>query len=307
MTDLILVHGVNHQQDGADAIEARWLPCLASGVRTAGFPEIADRLTAHAPAETRFRCRAAYYGNLFTTPGIMGAGETLTPVETILAEQIAREWLERAAADAPSKRDREAAAGELARLDAEPVHVQGVYAYARSAMAAVARLPWMGRLGLMFAQTFLVRNLKQVTRYLTDDSVREAAQQSVLSLLTPETRVIVAHSLGSIVAYEALHRLTGPLPLLVTIGSPLGLRGAIYERLRPQPPTYPPHLLRWTNVADRNDLVAAEPDLAPSFGGRPPGARFEAAVTVNNEGEPHKAEFYLTKPEVGRPIAETFG
>jgi hypothetical protein len=125
----------------------------------------------------------------------------------------------------------------------------------------------------------------------------------VLHLADDRTRVIVAHSLGSVVAYEACFRLRHSLPLLVTIGSPLGLANVVYQRLRPQPPVFPPLVRRWVNIADRNDVVAAEPDLRRFFGAVPPEAVFEA-VAVTNGKDAHKAESYLTAVEVGRAIGE---
>ena len=60
---------------------------------------------------------------------------------------------------------------------------------------------------------------------------------------------------------------------------------------------------RLVNVADRNDLVAAEPDLGALFGGGlPEGATFDAAETVDLGAEPHRGIFYLNKVQVGRPV-----
>ena len=94
------------------------------------------------------------------------------------------------------------------------------------------------------------------------------------------------------------------MELLLTIGSPLGLHTIVYERVQPQPPGFPPLVRRWVNIADRNDLVAAEPDLAPQFGTPPEGARFDAAWTVVNGAKPHEGTFYLGKKQVGSPVAE---
>ena len=97
-----------------------------------------------------------------------------------------------------------------------------------------------------------------------------------------------------------------PLPLLVTLGSPLGLDTIIYPKLRPQPPTYPPKALRWVNIADSDDFVAAEPDLTKFFSnGIPSTASFEGAHTVDNGAKPHNVDFYLTKAQVGKPVGET--
>jgi surfactin synthase thioesterase subunit len=127
-----------------------------------------------------------------------------------------------------------------------------------------------------------------------------------MALVDAQTQIVIGHSLGSVVAYEAMHRLTHALPLLLTIGSPLGLETIIYQHLRPQPPEFPSVVQRWVNVTDRNDLVAAEPNLLRMFAtGLPSGARFESGYTVDNGAEPHRADFYLTKAQVGKPIGET--
>ena len=148
-----------------------------------------------------------------------------------------------------------------------------------------------------------MRSLTQVTRYLSDDALREQALARVHALLTPGTRVLIGHSLGSVVAFEAAQRFDHPLPLLITIGCPLGLHTVVYERVRPQPPRFPPAVHHWVNIADRNDIVAAEPDLTPLFGSTaPPGAVLEGGYTVENGAKPHQADFYLTKAQVGRPI-----
>ncbi len=96
-----------------------------------------------------------------------------------------------------------------------------------------------------------------------------------------------------------------PLPLLLTLGSPLGLQTIVYQRLRPQPPGFPPNVRRWVNVADRDDFVAAEPDLKSFFkNGMPVDAIFEGGYTVDNGADPHNSEFYLGKTQVGKPVGE---
>jgi hypothetical protein len=159
-----------------------------------------------------------------------------------------------------------------------------------------------------FAERFVNRSLAQVTRYLTNEEIRSAALASVFKLIGPETKVLIGHSLGSVVAYEAAHRMGQPLPLLLTLGSPLGLQTIVYQRLRPQPPGFPPNVRRWVNVADRDDFIAVAPDLKALFGpGMPAEAAFEGSYTVDNGASPHRSDFYLGKAQVGRPIGELFG
>ncbi len=62
---------------------------------------------------------------------------------------------------------------------------------------------------------------------------------------------------------------------------------------------------RWVNVADKDDLVAAEPNLTNLFAvSMPRDAIFEGSYTVKNGAEPHSAQFYLGKDHLGRPVGQ---
>lgn len=305
MATVILVHGIAQQQKSADCLEAQWLPALAGGLRTAGFPELADRLWCARATPEGIDARMAFYGHLFLQPDQMGdePGE-LSPAQQEVAEELALAWLAHGVNRSSRPRDRMDAARELAYVRHEIGREEaGLGEVARKAVNSLARVRWFAPYGMAFAERFVWQALTQVTAYLTDDAVREAALQTVLDLAGPDTKVIIGHSLGSVVAYEAAHRLEPPLPLLVTLGSPLGLDSIIYPRLRPQPPTFPARVRRWVNVADPDDLVAAEPDLRGLFSsGLPAGAVFDGSYTVDNGAEPHSAKFYLSRAEVGRPV-----
>lgn len=231
----------------------------------------------------------------------------LTSTQNQIAETLAREWLGRVAGRATKDRTRVAGARELAYLSGQMGAEQGGGAIARSAIGGLSRVSWFAPHGMGFAERFVNRALAQVSRYLSDDTIRSAAIDCVLRLVGPETRVLIGHSLGSVVAYEAAHRIRQPLQLLLTLGSPLGLQTIVYQRLRPQPPGFPPAVRRWINVADRDDFIAAEADLTGFFGvGKPPSSVFEGGYTVDNGAEPHNSDFYLGKAQVGRPVREAF-
>ncbi len=308
MATIVLVHGIAQEQKSADTLEEEWLPDLAGGVRTAGFPEIADRLYRLRSGLTGIDTRMAFYGDVFLRSDQQGLEpDELSWPEQALAEQLAMEWTARAASRSADEKSRRAASRELAQLQQTRAEEQGARAAARSAINGLARIRWFAPCGMGFAARFVMRSLTQVTRYLSDDELREQVLARVHALLTPGTRVLIGHSLGSVVAFEAAQRLDHPLPLLITMGCPLGLRTVVYERVRPQPPRFPPAVLRWVNIADRNDIVAAEPDLTPLFGSTvPPGAVLEGGYTVENGAKPHQADFYLTKTQVGRPIGVLF-
>ncbi len=299
---IALVHGIAQEQGSADGLEQAWLPHLAGGVRVAGFAELADRLWRDRATPGGIDARMAFYGDCFLRPGHMGADPgDLTAGQQALAEQLAHAWLERTAATSPDALDRREAQRAL-RPNGER---QGAGAMARTAIAGLARLRWFAPFGMAMAERFVVRALTQVTRYFTEERVRGHALAEVLKLVGPETRVLLGHSLGSVVAYEAAHHLERPLPLLVTLGSPLGLRMIVYERLRPQPPRFPPAVSRWVNLAGRDDCIAAAPDLTALFGPTLPAhASLEGGWTVDTGAKPHDPTYYLTKQETGRPIAQ---
>jgi hypothetical protein len=308
MAEIVLVHGIDQQQKSADMLESQWTPCLAGGVRAAGFPDVADRIWRGARGPGSIETRMAFYGSLFLTPGRQGddPGE-FTEEESEFAEALALEWLKHAAERATNAKIREIGGRELAYVTKQMGAEQGARSVVRSAASSLAKISWFAPLGMGFAERFVNRSLAQVTRYFTDKEVRSAALGSVFKLIDPETKVLIGHSLGSVVAYEAAHLLGGALPLLLTTGSPLGLSTIVYERLRPKPPSFPPKVWRWVNVADRDDFVATEPDLRGLFGaGLPAGAVFEAGHTVDNGASPHNCDFYLGKAQVGRPVGEIF-
>jgi pimeloyl-ACP methyl ester carboxylesterase len=135
--------------------------------------------------------------------------------------------------------------------------------------------------------------------------VRRQVQQSVLDIVSDDTRVMLGHSLGSIVAYEVLCAHPElPVRSLVTLGSPLGL-GAVHRRLRPPVVDgrgqFPHGIERWTNIADAADMVALVKDLAPIFGTVTGGTVDD--VLVYNGATMHDVNPYLTAVETGRAVA----
>ena len=248
---------------------------------------------------------------MFLTPDQQGAeGAAIPQDQAQFAETLAQEWLQRSAERASKQKIKTLATSELAYVRGNMgEEVQGLGNVVRSAMKSLAKISWFAPTGMAFAERFVNRALAQVTKYLTEEETRKKAQEAVLALIGPETKVLIGHSLGSVVAYEVTHRLDRPLPLplplFVTLGSPLGLDSIIYPKLRPKPPAFPILVQRWMNLADRDDFIAAEPDLTKFFSkGVPQGARFEGGYTVDNGAEPHKATFYLKKEKLAWAIAE---
>jgi hypothetical protein len=85
---------------------------------------------------------------------------------------------------------------------------------------------------------------------------------------------------------------------LVTLGSPLGIRNLIFDRLLPEPGAWPGGTgLNWTNIADAGDVVALVKDLRPAFGER------LVCRDVHNGSHAHDALRYLASEKTGGAVA----
>ncbi|WP_055626750.1 hypothetical protein [Streptomyces hirsutus] len=306
MSEIVLVHGIGQEQESADLLEASWLPALAGGLRGAGHPQVADQVWRNG-GPGGIECRMVFYGDLFLKPGKMGgAGDfsDLSPQQRELAEALGIEWLQRAEERAALREDRDQAYRQLLALDGNAKGREGWKAAGRPVLQGLSRLRWFASGTMWFARTFVERALSQVTRYLTEEDLRAEVQSRIADRTGPETVAIVGHSLGSVAAFQSAHRLTRELPLLLTLGSPLGLRTVVYDRLT-DARTVPPTTRSWVNLADRDDLVAAAPDLAPLFAD--PYGALRSDWTLDNGAEPHRVESYLGKRAVGKAVAAALG
>ena len=207
MAEIVLVHGIGQEQETADKLEAAWLPALAGGVRMAGFPQVADRIwRVRGPGS--IEARMAYYGALFLSPNQQGGDPgDFTAEESAFAERLAVEWLQHAAERASRKTAMRTGQRELAYVSGQMGVEQGAGSAVRSAIAGLAKIAWFAPLSMGFAERFVNRALAQVTRYFTDEVVRSSALDAVSKLIGPETKAVIGHSLGSVVAYEAVQRL----------------------------------------------------------------------------------------------------
>lgn len=156
-------------------------------------------------------------------------------------------------------------------------------------------------------ERYITPLLREVSLYfsITDPGRRQAVQSTIgaaVSLHRP--RVVIAHSLGSVAAYETFWTY-GRLgvELLLTIGSPLAFPDQVFDKLLPAPVggrgRRPPGVRRWINIADPADLVALPRHL---------GARFDG-VDVDQEVAAgafftHAAGAYLRTPELRGVIGD---
>ena len=327
MTRLVLVHGRDLDGRDPEALEAQWLGALGAGLAAAGstlrptdddasfvyYGDTLERLVdGGAPPPVTVHALAADPAALPRLVGALADGElrfVLDVVREVLAAARRRPEDE-APSDAPPPVEAQGAVGDAL--------VEALV----GALALVDRyVPWV-------SAAVLLTLTRDVYVYLHDDAVRRVIDAGLADALADATSdggpaVVIAHSLGSVVAYSVLSgrpsgrlpgRSGGPdVPLLLTPGSPLGIR-AIRDALRARAPlAYPARVGRWVSPRDPRDLLALR-DLTPDVFPLPDGSPSIEALSVTNRAPGfHAAAYplddgswagYLALPEVAGPVGE---
>ncbi|MFD7666836.1 hypothetical protein [Streptomyces sp. NPDC059788] len=286
MPAVVVVHGVGKQYLGPQTLHGSITPAVLDGVRL-----------ADGPALTAQDVEVAFYGHWFRPAGSpspahkgdAAPSDSAHPYDTELLLAL---WTEAARTD-PDRVPPPPDGGSRTKA-ATPQFVQ-------RALYALSRSRFLART----ADRFLIGVLQQVRRYLTEERTREQVQREIASVVTPETRVLIGHSLGSVVAYEALCRHPEwQVTAFVSVGSPLGIPHLVFDRLVPGPVAgagaWPGRARTWTNICDRRDVVALTKRLAPLFPGGPAAVH---DVLVDNGWQAHAIERHLTAVETGAAIA----
>lgn len=140
--------------------------------------------------------------------------------------------------------------------------------------------------------------------YLHNPTIQEKIDSLVLQEFSAPECVVVGHSMGSIVGYNVLRKLSGVnVRSFITIGSPLGIRG-IKSRLK-HPLTYPSSLTgQWHNIYDKRDGIALQPLDDTHFSIKPAISNHNNAVNSTNNH--HGIEGYLSNLFVAKTIHEAF-
>ncbi|WP_433722385.1 hypothetical protein ACQP0C_21360 [Nocardia sp. CA-129566] len=161
-------------------------------------------------------------------------------------------------------------------------------------------------------ERMLVGNMKQAIAFLGDPGVKARVLDRLRESVSADTRVLIGHSLGSIVAYELLCAAAGetPVELLVTMGSPLGIPLLVFDRLTPVPVdgvgAWPGTGIGWVNVSDPDDFVALRPQLGGLFAAADSDVSVDDRV-VDNGSDPHAAQRYLNSRETGSAVGAVIG
>ncbi len=186
-----------------------------------------------------------------------------------------------------------------------------------------------------FADWLLGKLLKDLAFYYDDNrmikgrndqyaTAKNVLRDELRNALLPEKEkeiMLIAHSMGSIIAYDVLRNLGREnagveIPHFVTIGSPLGLphvKGKIIQEREYDPRVRTPSIVtkRWVNYADRKDPVAVDVHLRDDYEENDKTVRVKDDLISNDYRKPagekehnhHKSYGYLRTPELSKHVA----
>ena len=282
MATVVGVHGIAQQYKGPEVLRTEWETPMRDGVTLAGGALPAGSLGC------------AFYGILFRPAGAVRAADEHFNLSDV-TEDEAELFIALVGSAAQSDPGRTPPADAALRWSTP------------NAVQRALRLLSQSRFFIGVAKGAMIGDVKQVRRYLREPEIREAAQKAVDAVVTEETRVLIGHSLGSVVAYEALHAYSGSprwanVATFITLGSPLGIPNLIFDALRPPPSEargqWPPGIRRWVNVSDDGDIVALTKTLGPLFGSQ------VIDIRIDNGATAHDVSPYLTARETGEAIKQ---
>lgn len=278
MAKIVGVHGINHELSGSHLIHHDWLPALKDGL---------DRVGATLESDNELRC--AFYGDIFRGRPKSGTGipeYDASDIDSDWEKELLVQWWKEAAKVENGIKD----PSDVSREKATPRIVQ-------NALTALSGSQFFGPI----AEKIVIFYLKQVGGYLHDPEMRKQIQDRVVKAIDEDTRVLVGHSLGSIVCYETLcQHPEWPVKVFVSLGSPLGIKRLIFDQLDPAPHAnlgqWPGSIKNWVNIADAGDIVALKKQLNPLFNG------LIEDKLVDNGSTAHDAQNYLTAAQTGEAI-----
>ncbi|MCH7838125.1 MAG: hypothetical protein IIC26_06405, partial [Chloroflexi bacterium] len=173
-------------------------------------------------------------------------------------------------------------------------------------------------LGLYYDENRKIRDREKKLR-----PVRQVIMDELKNALLPlegQQIMVIAHSMGSIIAYDVLRDIGQEKPAFglahfVTIGSPLGLepvKDKIHETYKKRGHRRTPTIVtkRWANYADRDDPIAIDKHLSDDYGPNDRGIHVEDDLVLNDYVNPsgdrnaHKSYGYLRTPELSEHIRD---
>ena len=291
MKRIIFTHGKNPKPAPA-AHHQQLLRCLLHGVSKVN-PQVAAEIEAH---------------DCFT---LVSWSHLFYPERLDLADILP--WIDRLLAEADPPADLQAA---------RPLK----YRLTRMLYTLGDHLPWLIPL---IPDPRVRRSIQETNHYFNNHDntacrIRQLQKAPLCEAVERGERVLlIGHSMGSIIAYDALWELQhlegkhSCVDWLLTLGSPLGMR-YVQHRLagsdNRSPGRYPCNFNHWVNISSRGDLVALDPLLANDFRAMTDTGCIDSIRDMRNDVlnhyrddkglNVHKSYGYLVNPHVAQVIVE---
>lgn len=296
--EIIFIHGRSQQGKQPSELKQEWVDSLNRGLRLSD-PD----LPPISPGQVRF----PFYGDTLDrlakgltdgdVPDVILRGE---PAVASDEKRFMFEVLTEVQREQRIPDDEIAALADQAVLERGPLN----WPWMRAVLQRLDRNP-----ALSAAAIALVTH--DVYQYLTNGTVRRRIDAGVVQAFRPGVEsVVVAHSLGTVVAYTLLMRegqtRGWQVPELITVGSPLAVR-AIRDRApgigQVGGNRAPSCVARWFNAMDPDDAVALHPLDADHFPLVPTRPEIENKVDIDNHTpNQHGIDGYLGDPVLARRI-----
>ncbi len=290
---LVFIHGRAQQNKDAAALKKEWIAAFTKGLK-------ANNLTLPI-AETDIRF--PYYGD--TLHQLVQGVDPAVAADIVIkgtgpADAAEREFMRDVLIEVAQKEgitDAEIAAEVGAEVVAKgPLNwgwVQGI-------LKVIDRKVPFGSSASVALFT------KDVFHYLSNTGLRQHINTGVSAAIqSEEPTVVVAHSLGTVVAYSLLTERGKAqkwnVPNFITVGSPLGVTKIRQSISALSPIGQPSCVGSWFNALDEGDVVALYPLAPPHFDISPKSIRNKRDVENHTDNQ-HGIAGYLDDPEVAKAI-----
>ena len=295
---VIFIHGMNQQHHSAASIRQRWLHILQKGIRKHRHDARFSYLRRHI--------HIPFYGDLlshYNVRNILNAG-TLMPQQwpSFRFRQPVQPQLP---APVPRPGWRKPVISDLPQLNLnDPMDFKQKFKFITTLSKNVALRDFVLLLNYFpsLHRSLLQKFLIETYLYLDNPSfIKEVHERIARQLNGRKPCIVIAHSLGSVIAYNYL--IQHPelnVQRFITLGSPLAFQ--VIQSHLPQPIGRPAAITGdWINFYSTDDFLTAFPLTQPPF-------QFQPAII--NHGirthiyRPHDITGYLLHPQVVEAILE---
>ncbi|MEO7071512.1 MAG: hypothetical protein ABI300_00415 [Rhodanobacter sp.] len=290
---LVFIHGRAQERKDSIALKKEWIDSWRRGLDAAGLEMPVSETDIRFPYFGDTLEQLARGANPASAAAVIIRGTDLDQGEKRFANAIAAHIQKKFITE-----------DQLASVAGREVVERGVFQWewVQGVLQAIDRyVPGASATGIAL-------KTHDVYQYLTNADVRATIDDGVMKAMEPDVEtVVVAHSLGTVVAYRLLrqfgHKRGWRVRELITVGCPLGVKEIRETVMKWSPTRCPPCVDAWFNAYDTRDVVALYPLTTDYFPCDPLLPAIEEYDQVKNHTDNrHGIAGYLDDPVVARRI-----